>query len=181
MNKAIFLDRDGTINREKKYVFKIEDFEINDGVIEGLKQLQDAGFILIVITNQSGIARGYYDENDFHKLNDWMTKYFLNYGIKIAHTYYCPHLPNSKISLYNQICNCRKPELGLFLQAINDYNIDLSKSFAIGDKNRDLEICKKSDCRGFQIMNSNECKAYENIENVKNFMEAVHKILKLNI
>lgn len=156
MNKAIFLDRDGTINVEKHYLYKIEDFEFLPGVVEGLKILQEAGFLLIIITNQSGIARGYYTEADFKSLNDWMLSTLRDQGVAIACVYYCPHLPEAKIDAYRKDCNCRKPKLGLYKQAIGDFNIDLSKSYAIGDKLRDCAICGETECKGFLIGNNED-------------------------
>lgn len=151
LNKAIFLDRDGTINREKNYLYKAEDFEFLPGVIEALKLLQDAGFLLILITNQSGIARGYYEEADFLSLNGWMLEELEKQGVIIQKVYYCPHLPNAKIEKYRKVCTCRKPQLGLYQQAVQEFEIDLSKSYAIGDKVRDCSICEKTLCRGFLI------------------------------
>ncbi len=151
MPKAIFLDRDGTINVEKNYLYKIEDFELLPGVIDALKQLQRAGYLLIVITNQSGIGRGYYTEDDFLKLNNWMVNMFKEQGITITEVYYCPHIPNAQIEKYRMDCNCRKPKIGMYEQAVLDHNIDLSKSYAIGDKIRDCAICEHTACQGFLI------------------------------
>ncbi len=151
MNKAIFLDRDGTINLEKNYLYKIEDFEFLPGVIDALKLLQEAGYLLIIITNQSGIGRGYYTENDFHKLNRWMVATLKEQGVTITDVYYCPHLPDAKIQKYRKDCKCRKPKLGMFMRAIADHDIDLSQSYAIGDKIRDCAICETTDCKGFLI------------------------------
>lgn len=153
MNKAIFLDRDGTINVDKDYLSKIEDFEYLPGAIEGLKLLQDVGYKLIIITNQSGIARGYYTEDDFLKLNDWMIQDLKNCGVEISKVYYCPHHPEGIINKYRIDCDCRKPKLGMYQKAIVDFGIDLSKSWAIGDKIRDSEICQTTDCRGYLISN----------------------------
>lgn len=164
-NKAVFLDRDGTINIEKNYLYKIEDFEFLDGVIESLKKLCDAGFLLVIVTNQSGIGRGYYTEEDYEVLNNWLLKILDENGVKIAASYFCPHLPDASIDKYRMDCNCRKPKLGLFEQAVKDLNIDLDNSFAIGDKIRDLAICEKSVCKGF-LISENEKK--EIIEKVKN-------------
>ena len=164
MNKAIFLDRDGTINVEKNYLYKIEDFEFLPGVVEALKILQDEGYLLIIITNQSGIARGYYTEKDFHILNDWMVSTLKGYGICINAVYYCPHHPDASIEGYRKDCECRKPKFGLFEHAIKDYEIDLSQSYAIGDKIRDCAICITTDCKGFLVAN-NETK--DVIESVK--------------
>ena len=104
MNKAIFLDRDGTINVDKNYLYKIEDWEFIDGVIEGLQILQELGFKLIVITNQSGIARGYYKDKDAHIIFDYMINELKKNGVIIEQVYYCPHIGNE--------CDCRKPKLG---------------------------------------------------------------------
>ena len=151
MNKAIFLDRDGTINVEKNYLYKIKDFEFLPGVIEALKKLQDAGYLLIIITNQSGIGRGYFTVHDFQILNFWMIDCLKEKGVYITDVYYCPHLPDAQIEEYRKDCNCRKPKLGMYKQAIIDHNISLTDSFAIGDKIRDCAICESTKCRGFLI------------------------------
>ena len=148
MNKAIFLDRDGTINVDKDYLYKIEDFEYVPGAVDGLKKLYDAGYLLIVITNQSGIARGYYKEEDYFSLDEWMKADLLSKGVKIAATYYCPHHPEAKIEKYKCDCKCRKPGTELFWRAQKDFDIDMSKSFAIGDKKRDLSICEEAPVKG---------------------------------
>ncbi len=151
MTKAVFLDRDGTINEDKDYLYRIEDFRFMPGVIEGLRLLQRAGYLLIIITNQSGIARGYYTEEDFFHLNHWMLKELGNKGIAIKKVYYCPHHPDAVISKYRKLCICRKPSVGLFRQAVKDFDIDLSNSIAIGDKIRDCSICDHSSCRGYLV------------------------------
>lgn len=156
MNKAIFLDRDGTINVEKNYLYKIEDFEFLPGVIDALKELQQAGFLLIIITNQSGIGRGYYNEDDFQRLNDWMVRKLKDHGVLISDVYYCPHLPDAKVLKYRKDCECRKPKLGMFRQAVIDHDIKLCESYAVGDKIRDCSICQFSSCRGFLIGNNED-------------------------
>lgn len=132
MQKTIFLDRDGVINIEKDYLYKIEDFEFIDGVIDACKYLNSIGFQIVVITNQSGIGRGYYTKEDFDILSNWMVKEFAQNGITISGVYLCPHGPNDG-------CNCRKPLTGMIDQACNDLEIDLSKSWLIGDKGSDIE------------------------------------------
>jgi D-glycero-D-manno-heptose 1,7-bisphosphate phosphatase len=164
MNKAVFLDRDGTINVEKNYLYKIEDFEFIPGVIEGLKLLQDAGFLLIIITNQSGIARGYYTEEDFNRLNNWMLNQLVEYGVNIAKVYYCPHLPDATVKEYRIDCECRKPKLGMYYQAIRDYDIDLGQSYAIGDKIRDCAICEQTPCRGYLIGENEKPEVIQNVQ-----------------
>lgn len=134
MNKALFLDRDGVINKEKNYLYKIEDFEFIDGVFETCKYFQDNGYLIIVITNQAGIARGKYTEDDYQTLTNWMIKEFEKNNIKISKVYYCPHHPD-----FSGDCECRKPNPGMILQAKKDFDIDLSQSILVGDKNSDIE------------------------------------------
>ena len=162
MSKAVFLDRDGTINVDKNYLYKNEDFEFLPGAVEGLKALQASGFLLIIVTNQSGIARGFFTEDDYLKLNDFMLNELEKQGVHISKSYYCPHGPDST-------CKCRKPETGLFEQAVKEFDIDLSKSFAIGDKPRDCSICLKTECRGFLI---NGKSGNEKITSVSSLFEA---------
>lgn len=135
MNKAIFLDRDGVINIDKGYVHKIEDFIFKEGIFEVCKYLKSLGYLLIVVTNQSGIARGYYTLNDFKRLTDYMLKEFYNFDIKIDSVYFCPHS-------IDQNCNCRKPKPGMILEAQKEFDIDLSRSWLIGDKESDIEAAK---------------------------------------
>ena len=129
--KAIFLDRDGVINKEKNYLYKKEDFEFIDGVFDACKYFQKLGYQLIIITNQSGIARGYYQEEDFQKLTQWMLRKFTNQGLRILDVFFCPHGPEST-------CNCRKPKPGMLLEARGKYNIDMKNSWMIGDKEADV-------------------------------------------
>lgn len=151
MNKAVFLDRDGTINVEKNYLYRIEDFEFLPGVIAGLKRFTEAGYLLIIVTNQSGIARGYYTEEQYKTLEKWMLQQLEVENIEIAGVYYCPHLEDAPIEKYRGKCSCRKPQLGLFERAVAIHNIDLEHSIAVGDKIRDLAICKKSSTQGYLV------------------------------
>lgn len=132
MNKAIFLDRDGVINIDKNYVHKIEDFEFIDGVKEALKYFQNLGYILIIVTNQSGIGRGYYRQEDFEKLTNWMIDELEKDKIFIKKVYFCPHRPDEN-------CDCRKPNPKMILDAAKEFNVDLKKSWMIGDKESDIE------------------------------------------
>lgn len=157
MERAIFLDRDGTINIDNNYIYKISDFKFIEGAIEALKMFQNNKYKLIIITNQSGIAKGFFKEKDLEILNIWLKNELKQNGVIIDAIYYCPHNANDN-------CNCRKPKIGLFEKAIKEFNIDISKSYAIGDKLRDCTICFTTDCKGFLIGN-NENK--EIIDNVK--------------
>lgn len=156
MNKAVFLDRDGTINIDKHYLHRWEDFEYLEGAVEGLKLLSDMGYLLIIITNQSGIGRGYFEESDYKQLEKQLSDDLVNRGVNISEFYYCPHLPDALVEKYRIECDCRKPGLGLFHKAVKKYDIDLSKSYAIGDRVRDLNICKENGAKGFLLYNSDE-------------------------
>ena len=134
MHKALFLDRDGVINVEKDYLHKIEDFEFVDGIIKLCEYYQKLGFIIVVVTNQSGIARNYYTEDDFNILTTWMIQELLKSNIYIKKVYYCPHHPS-----INGECSCRKPKPGMLIQAAQEFDIDLSNSVLIGDKQRDID------------------------------------------
>lgn len=144
MNKALFLDRDGVINIEKNYVYKIEDFDFIDGIFELVKSFQDKGYLIIVITNQAGIGRGYYTEVDFHKLNSWMIDQFKQKGIIITDVYYCPYHPTHGIGEYLMDSLDRKPNPGMILKAKEKYDINLTESILIGDKDSDIQAGEKA-------------------------------------
>lgn len=148
-NKVVFLDRDGTINNDLGYVHDSNQLKFIDGSIEGLKLLKDNGYILIIITNQSGIGRGYFTEDEYKKFNDYYLKLLSSYGVNIDKVYYCPHIDEDN-------CECRKPKLKLFYDAINEFNIDLDNSYAIGDKLRDLSICKETNIKGILLNDKND-------------------------
>ena len=130
--KTIFLDRDGVINKEVGYLFRIADFEFIEGVFDACLYFQQLDYKIIIISNQSGIARGYYNENDYQKLTEWMLGQFNDKGINILDIFYCPHSPEST-------CNCRKPKPGMLIEAKNKYNISMKDSWMIGDKETDIE------------------------------------------
>ncbi len=136
--KAVFLDRDGTINIEKDYLHKIEDFEFETGALEGIKIITELGYKIIVVTNQSGIARGYYTEKDLEKLNNFMMKKVEEFGGKIEKCYFCPHHVDG-IGEYKKDCDCRKPNPNMLLQGAKEFKINLKESFMVGDKISDIE------------------------------------------
>jgi D-glycero-D-manno-heptose 1,7-bisphosphate phosphatase len=129
--KTIFLDRDGVINKEIGYLHKIEDFKFINGVFEACQHYEQLGYKIVIVTNQSGISRGYYSEDDFRKITDWMITQFNKNNIQILDTFHCPHSPISK-------CDCRKPKPGMLLEAKKKYNINMLESWMIGDKETDI-------------------------------------------
>ena len=134
MQKALFLDRDGVINVEKDYLYKIEDFEFIDGIFELCRHFQDKGYKIFVVTNQSGIARKYYTEDDFNTLTSWMVKEFVKNGIEIQKVEFCPHHPN-----ITGECSCRKPSAGMLESLQKKFNLDMPNSIIVGDKESDIE------------------------------------------
>jgi len=138
-HKALFLDRDGVVNVEKNYLHKIEDFELMDGIVEVCRAYQEQGYLIIIVTNQSGISRGYYTEDDFARLSEWMVEHFKHLGVTISHIYHCPHHES-----IDGVCECRKPEPGMFIQAQKKYDLDMSSSVMIGDNERDIEASLKA-------------------------------------
>jgi D-glycero-D-manno-heptose 1,7-bisphosphate phosphatase len=139
INKALFLDRDGVINRDFGYVFKIENLEILDGIISLCQKAQNLGYKLIVVTNQSGIGRGYYTEEDFWHFMEGISIEFAKFGVKFDAIYFSPYHPESKIKKYQIGEEFRKPNNGMILKAQEDFNLNLEKSVLIGDKITDIQ------------------------------------------
>jgi len=139
LNKALFLDRDGVINIEKNYVYKIEDFLFIDGIFELVGFFKEKGYKIIVITHQTGIARGFYTEEDFKILNDWMLKEFELRNAAIDEVYYCPDHPEHGIGEYKKDSFDRKPNPGMILKAKEKFSLDLKSSWLIGDKMSDIQ------------------------------------------
>ena len=137
--RAVFLDRDGVLNVDNGYVSQVDDFEFIEGVIEACKKLKEKGYLLVVITNQSGIARGYFSEEQFHTLTEWMDWSLADRGVDLDGIYYCPHHAEKGLGEYKVDCDCRKPKPGMLLSAIKDLNIDVSNSILVGDKVSDLQ------------------------------------------
>lgn len=144
MVKAIFLDRDGVINLDVGYVYKIDDFKFIEGVIESLKLFQELGYKLFIVTNQSGIGRGFFQEEDYHNLTNWYLEELEKEGLNICEVYFCPHTPFDN-------CDCRKPSPKYLFDATKKHNLDLSKSIMIGDKESDIECGKRAGCRTIKV------------------------------
>ncbi|MEN8118986.1 MAG: HAD family hydrolase [Bacteroidota bacterium] len=152
MNKAVFLDRDGVINSNANhyYVYKADDFKLNQGVIETLNLLIKKGYLLIIISNQGGVSKNKYSKADIEKLNEHINSLFTRSNIKISESYYCPH--HSDI----ENCICRKPDSLMIEKAISRFNISIPDSFMIGDSERDIEAAEKLGIKGIKVKaNSN--------------------------
>ena len=142
MKKCIFLDRDGTINVEKDYLHKVKDFEWEEKAKEAIKILKEKGFMVVVVTNQSGVGRGYYGEKDVEKLHEYMDEELDKIGTAVDGYYFCPHHPKG-VGEYKKKCNCRKPNTGMFEQAKIDFDIDFEQSYMVGDKRSDLSAANR--------------------------------------
>ncbi len=154
MIKALFLDRDGIINIDHGYVYKITDFEFVKGIFELCQKAIALDYKIIVITNQAGIARGYYNENDFYTLTTWMKAEFAKNGVLITDVFFCPHHPTSGVNEFKQECNCRKPAPGMILKAQQTHNIDLQQSVFIGDKDSDMQAAKNAGVKNRILVSS---------------------------
>ena len=144
MNKAIFLDCDGTLNYDDGYTHKPSDLKIYDGVIEGLKELQDLGYLLIIITNQSGINRGFYDENQMNEFHETLLS---ELGVKIEKIYFCPHKPDEN-------CDCRKPKPKLLQKALQEFHLTPEECYFAGDKDSDIQCGLNAGTKTFLITHS---------------------------
>ncbi|MBP3686938.1 MAG: HAD family hydrolase [Alphaproteobacteria bacterium] len=154
--KALFLDRDGTINVEKHYLYQIKDFEFMDGILELCQKAHQKGYLIIVITNQSGIARGYYTVKDYEILTAFMIDEFKKHGIPITDVFYCPDLDGPD----------RKPNPGMFLKAKEKYNIDMAHSIALGDKERDREAAAAAGVKTLLKLDEQTDKQKQNIASI---------------
>jgi D-glycero-D-manno-heptose 1,7-bisphosphate phosphatase len=139
LRRAAFLDRDGVVNVDHGYVFRREDFQFVPGTLAACAQLHRLGFVLVVVTNQAGIGRGLYGEDDFRRLTEWMSEEFAAAGAPLAGVYHCPHHPQAGLAGYRRACDCRKPAPGMLLAAARELSLDLGRSVLFGDKASDIE------------------------------------------
>lgn len=137
-HRAVFLDRDGVINVDRHYLHRIDHFEFVAGVPQALQRLQQAGWKLVVVTNQSGIARGLYTEDDYQRLTQHMQALLAAAGVTLDAVLHCPHLPDGPVPAYRAACECRKPAPGMLQQAARELDLDLARSVMVGDKGSDL-------------------------------------------
>lgn len=147
--KVIFLDRDGVINKDIGYLFRIEDFKFEKKIFDACRHFNSIGYQLIIITNQSGIYRKLYSLNDFLKLNAWMLDQFEHNGVKILDVYFCSHGPNSN-------CSCRKPKPGMILKAKDKHNVNMAESWLIGDKETDISSAIAANIKNTILITGNK-------------------------
>lgn len=150
--RAVFLDRDGTINEEVNYLHRIEDFSFVPGAPEAIRRLKEAGFLVIVVTNQSGVARGYFPMEAVEALHRHIQAELAAAGTSIDAFYVCPHHPTAGAGDYRTDCDCRKGNPGMLLRAARDHDIDLGRSYMIGDKSADLEAGERAGCRSLLVL-----------------------------
>jgi D-glycero-D-manno-heptose 1,7-bisphosphate phosphatase len=145
--RAVFLDRDGTINVEKEYLFRIEDFEFIEGAPEAIRRLREAGYLVVVVTNQSGVARGYFSLDDVEKLHRHLQQELARFGTAVDAFYVCPHHPR-----FGEECDCRKGSPGMLLKAAEEHRIELGISYMVGDKAADIEAGQKAGCTSLLVL-----------------------------
>jgi rfaE bifunctional protein nucleotidyltransferase chain/domain len=163
LRKAAFLDRDGVINKDRAYVHRWEDFEFLPGAIEGMRRLQDAAYALVIVTNQSGMARGYYTENQYQELTTALRNELARQGVRLDGVYHCPHHPRGTVAELAIACNCRKPAPGMVLQAVRELGLSLPDSLLIGDKPGDIEAARAAGVgQAYQVQSDNPESAAHN-------------------
>lgn len=173
--KVAFLDRDGVINTDLGYVHSKENFFFIDGVVDAMRSLNLLGYHIIIVTNQSGIGRGIFSEEQYHVLTAWYKNFLESSGISILDILHCPHFINSKNSKYGIDCNCRKPKPGMFNEATNRHSINLSSSFVVGDKLSDLIAGSNAGLNNGYIIGDSLP------ENSTDFYELNYKSFKYNV
>ncbi|WP_159455454.1 D-glycero-alpha-D-manno-heptose-1,7-bisphosphate 7-phosphatase [Pseudobacteriovorax antillogorgiicola] len=174
---AIFLDRDGVLIEDFGYVHRIEDVKLFPDVAEGLKALRAEGFRLLVVTNQSGVARGYFEIDAVHRCHDEIDRQLQAHDVTIDSYFICPHHPKGNTAPWNVTCSCRKPKPGLLEQANKEFGTVMDKSFIIGDKASDIECGRAAGIRGIQIDRGQYPKDEKAFGLVTSFAEAVEIIL----
>jgi|SRR5579884_1499702 len=184
MTRAVFLDKDGTLVEDVPYNVDPAQIRLMPGSVEGLQALHGAGFRLVVISNQSGVARGYFAESALHAVAEHLRKLLAEAGVPLAGFYYCPHHPDGTVPAYTQPCSCRKPAPGLILQAAEELGINLEQSWFIGDILNDIEAGRRAGCRAILLDNGHETEwlggsLREPHHTVRDLAEAARTILEL--
>lgn len=155
LNKAIFLDRDGVINIDQGYVHKKQNFRWVEGAIDAIRRFNELGYLVLVVTNQGGIARAFYPEQDVLDLHVWLQNELKQQGAHIDRFYYCPHHVDGVLPEHSYVCDCRKPKPGMILAAAKEWQVDLSQSFLIGDKPSDMSAADNAGVKGYLFKGGN--------------------------
>lgn len=148
---AVFMDRDGTVNEQMGYINHLDRFVLLPGAGEAIRLLNDAGYLAIIVSNQSGVARGYFPMDLVHRVHDKMTSLIKKEMATLDGIYFCPHYPNGKVPPYGAICDCRKPGIGLIRKARESFDIDMENAYVIGDRCTDIEMAHKADLKGILV------------------------------
>jgi D-glycero-D-manno-heptose 1,7-bisphosphate phosphatase len=151
MRPAVFLDRDGTLIEERGYLSRLEEISLFEDAPDALRLLRDAGFALVLVTNQAGVARGFFDEAFVQEAHRHLARLLANEGIVLDGYYYCPHHPDGVVQAYTRTCRCRKPGPGMVEQAAADLDIAVDASFVVGDKWLDVELARNAGARGLLV------------------------------
>jgi len=185
MRRAVFLDRDGTLIRNHHYGCNPDRIQLLDGVVEGLRLLQGEGYLLIVVTNQSGIARGFFTEDQLEVMHRRMAELLRRRGVHLSAFYHCPHHPDGVVPAYSVACGCRKPRPGLVLRACSDFKIDPASSWFIGDILDDVEAGKRAGCRSIllDVGSEGEPECPERVPDyvASDFLDAVRHLLEKQV
>jgi D-glycero-D-manno-heptose 1,7-bisphosphate phosphatase len=185
MQKAVFLDRDGTIIEDVGYLSDISQIRILPGATEAIRLLNNIGFKVIIVTNQAGVARGYFTESRANEINEKLRQLLADHGSIVDRIYYCPHHIEGIVEKYKIECNCRKPNPGMIEQAVKELDIDISNSFMIGDKSSDIEAGRRAGCKTIYIGGNINPRELEKLPQsadhiATNLLEAVKWLLHLN-
>lgn len=152
---AVFFDRDGVLNVDKGYAYQPEQIEWIQGAPEAIRYFNEQGCLVFVVTNQSGVARGYYNEEDVRKLHAWMNRELAKQGARIDAFYHCPHHPEGSLAEFRQECDCRKPKPGMLVTALAEWPVDKTASFLVGDKPSDVEAARAAGLTGYLFTGGN--------------------------
>ncbi len=183
--RAVFLDRDGTINVEVGYLSRPEDFALIEGSAPAIRRLNDAGFLVVVVSNQSGVARGYFGEDDVKRVNEEMARQLERFGARLDAVYYCPHYPDAAVQEYRRECDCRKPGPGMIRRAEAELGIDVKVSYVVGDHRGDIVLAKNVGARSIMVVTGHGADELEKLRLegvepdlvVKDLAEATDRIL----
>ncbi len=182
MKRAVFFDKDGTLIVDVPYNVDPARIRFQTGAIEALRDLREQGYLLILVSNQSGIAHGYFTENELENLKNKLQQLLDDFGVPMDAIYFCPHHPNGVVTRFARECECRKPRPGMLVRAAADHAIDLTRSWMVGDILNDVEAGTRAGCRTILVDNGNETEWKFSAERlpaiiVKNLVEAAERII----